>query len=242
MSEHEGPTPDLRLQVLERLVGLVLPEPDLSSVLQTTAELTAEIVPEHTDVSVTVLTDRRPATVASTGPLSRLLDEHQYAHDEGPCLVAARDAEEVEVTDLRTDGRWPAYRASAVDVGSLSSLSVPLVLPSDGGGAALNVYAREAGAFDAGSRASVRWMATTAGAAVATARALDEARRVAAELEAAMASRAVIEQAKGILIERHRLTPEQAFARLAEVSMHTNRKVRDIAADLVRTGELPGRR
>jgi hypothetical protein len=69
--------------------------------------------------------------------------------------------------------------------------------------------------------------------------ALQDARDQAENLRAAMESRAAIEQAKGILIERHRLTPDQAFRLLAEASMRTNRKVRDLAEDLVRTGELP---
>jgi AmiR/NasT family two-component response regulator len=54
-----------------------------------------------------------------------------------------------------------------------------------------------------------------------------------------MEFRSVIEQAKGILMERHKLTADQAFRLLAEASMHTNRRVRDLALNLVLTGELP---
>ena len=67
---------------------------------------------------------------------------------------------------------------------------------------------------------------------------LEDARDLAENLRAALEHRGVIEQAKGILMERHRLTGEQAFRLLAEASMHTNRKLRDVAEDLARTGEL----
>jgi AmiR/NasT family two-component response regulator len=69
--------------------------------------------------------------------------------------------------------------------------------------------------------------------------AYQSARDMADNLQVALESRAVIDQAKGILIERYKLTPDAAFQLLARVSMHANRKVRDIADDLVHTGELP---
>jgi AmiR/NasT family two-component response regulator len=68
---------------------------------------------------------------------------------------------------------------------------------------------------------------------------LQDARELAENLQRAMEFRSVIEQAKGILMERHKLTADQAFRLLAEASMHTNRRVRDLALNLVLTGELP---
>ena len=78
-----------------------------------------------------------------------------------------------------------------------------------------------------------------AGAALTNMDALQDARDLAENLQKAMEFRSVIEQAKGILIERHKLTAGQAFRLLADASMHSNRKVRDLAEELVRTGELP---
>src|SRR3712207_9464212 len=69
--------------------------------------------------------------------------------------------------------------------------------------------------------------------------ALQDARELAENLQKAMAYRAVIEQAKGVLVERYRVTPDRAFRLLADISMHTNRKLRDLAEDLALTGELP---
>ena len=78
-----------------------------------------------------------------------------------------------------------------------------------------------------------------AAVAAGNVRAYQSARDRADHLEAAMQSRAVIEQAKGVLIERYKLTPDHAFRLLTLASMNANRKLRDVADDLVRTGELP---
>ena len=83
--------------------------------------------------------------------------------------------------------------------------------------------------------------ASYAGVALTNMDTLEDARELAQNLQTAMESRSVIEQAKGILIERHKVTADQAFRLLVEASMHTNRKVRDLAEDLVLTGELAAR-
>jgi AmiR/NasT family two-component response regulator len=84
----------------------------------------------------------------------------------------------------------------------------------------------------------VAQLAAYAAVALSNLDALQDARDQAENLRAAMESRAAIEQAKGILIERFKLTPDQAFRLLTAVSMDTNRKVRDLAEQLVLTGEL----
>ena len=106
--------------------------------------------------------------------------------------------------------------------------------------AGLNVYARTADAFTDADRSALTRFAAYAGAALTNMDALQDARDLAENLQKAMEFRAVIEQAKGILMERYRLTAEQAFRALADASVHTNRKVRDLAEDLVLTCELPG--
>jgi AmiR/NasT family two-component response regulator len=104
--------------------------------------------------------------------------------------------------------------------------------------AALNVYAPSARAFTDDDRAAVVAFAALAGAALTNMDALQDARELAEGLQKAMEFRSVIEQAKGVLMERHKLTADQAFRMLVEASMHSNRKVRDVATHLVLTGEL----
>ena len=117
-------------------------------------------------------------------------------------------------------------------------MSVPLPI-SEGVLGALNIYAREVDAFDEDSRSAAVRFAPYAGVAVANMYAYQDARNLADNLQKALDSRAIIDQAKGILMERHKVTAEQAFEVLVRISMQTNRKLRDIADQLATTGELP---
>ncbi|HET6391376.1 MAG TPA: GAF and ANTAR domain-containing protein [Blastococcus sp.] len=229
-----GSTPD---RALERLGRIRLTDHSMRSLLGEVADLLKETLPGRPEASVTLLTGDRPSTAVYTGEPALLLDEVQYDTGDGPCLRAAREGVVVEIVDTRTDDRWPDYLPAAVKHGRLSSLSLPLPL-HEGVSGGLNVYGREAGAFDAASRDFAQrfttYAAVVAGNMLVYESALDRARN----LEAAIASRAVIDQAKGILMERFKLTPDQAFQALSRVSMETNTKVREVAARFVETGEL----
>jgi AmiR/NasT family two-component response regulator len=115
-----------------------------------------------------------------------------------------------------------------------------LVIDQDEGvTGALNVYARRPNAFDEDARTAATRFGPYAAVAAGNLYAYQSARGLADNLQKAIESRAVIDQAKGILMERSKLTADQAFQRLARTSMQTNRRVRDIADHLVSTGELP---
>ena len=151
-----------------------------------------------------------------------------------------RTGELTEISDTRADDRWPDYTPRAVEHGNLSSLSVPLSIDEkEEVTGALNIYARRPGAFDEASRSVAIRFAPYAAVAAGNLYAYQSARDMAENLQIALESRAVIDQAKGILMERYKLTADQAFQALVRVSMHTNRKVRDVADHLVTTGELP---
>ena len=105
----------------------------------------------------------------------------------------------------------------------------------------LNIYAREANAFDGASREVAQEFAPYVAVAAGNMYSYQSARELADNLRTALESRAVIDQAKGILMERHKLTADQAFQFLAKASMATNRKVRDVADQLVHTGVMPVR-
>jgi GAF domain-containing protein len=227
-------------QALEQLGRLSLRELSMEELLQTVSELTRSVMPGNPEASVCLLVKERPTTLASTGQLATDLDERQYAEGHGPCLHAARTGELTEVRDTRTDGRWPDYLPRAVAHGNLSSLSVPLrISEEERVTGALNIYARRPDAFDEASRDVATRFAPYAAVAAGNLHAYESARDMAENLRTALESRAVIDQAKGILMERYRLTADQAFQLLAQASMHQNRKVRDVADTLVRTGDLP---
>ncbi|MGY5884184.1 ANTAR domain-containing protein [Modestobacter lacusdianchii] len=243
MPEPDESTPPLLTPeasaALEQLGTLTLRHHSMESVLQTVTDLATIALPGDIEASITVQSDGKRATVTSTGPLARDLDEIQYAQDQGPCLHAATYLELVEITDTRTEQRFAGYARRASQYGNLSSLSVPLSIDERRTGA-LNTYSRQASAFDAQSRAAAQIFAAYATVALANMHAYDDAASTAANLRYALESRAVIDQAKGILMERRRVTADQAFTVLTDISQHTNRKLRDIAEQLVHTGELPG--
>jgi GAF domain-containing protein len=227
-------------EALERLGRLSLRELSMESLLQQVAELSKTVMPGNPETSVLLLVKDKPTTVVSTGQLATDLDERQYERGHGPCLHAARTGELTEIADTRTDGRWPDYTLRAAERGNLSSLSIPLPIDEDEQvSGALNIYAREPDAFDEDARAAATGFGPYAAIAVANMHAYESARSMADNLRVALETRAVIDQAKGILMERHKLTADQAFQVLSRVSMNSNRKVRDIADDLVHTGYFP---
>ncbi|WP_138760254.1 GAF and ANTAR domain-containing protein [Modestobacter altitudinis] len=228
-------TPDRAAEALERLGTITLREHSMESVLQTVVELAKTVLPGNPECSVSLLVNDKASTAVSTGQLATDLDESQYARGYGPCLHAAATSEVTEISDARTDPRWPDYARSAWERGSGSSLSVPLPI-AEGIAGALNTYAREPHAFDEDARAAAKRFAPYAAVAVSNMHAYRSAREMADNLQVALESRAVIDQAKGILMERYKLTADQAFQALAAVSMRTNRKARAVAEELVMTG------
>jgi len=225
-------------QALEQLGRLSFAEHSSQSVLQKVADLTKDVMPGSIEASVSVVVNDKPSTAVYTGQLALDCDESQYGHGYGPCLHAARTGEVTEVPDARIEPRWADYARSAAERGSLSSLSVPLPV-SQHVRVALNIYSREPHAFDEDSRSAAARFAPYAAVAIANMHQYQSAKAEASNLQVALQSRAVIDQAKGVLMERHKLTADRAFQALTQASMTKNRKLRDIAEHLVHTGEFP---
>ena len=205
---------------------------DVESTLQTLTATAVGIVPGAEECTVTYVTGRRRVEPrAATSDLPREVDEMQDRIQEGPCLHAVWDEQTVRVEDMRTETRWPRFTAEAVELGVLSSLSFQLFVQGDNLGA-LNLYARQPHAF--GEESEDVGLVLAAHAAVALASAQNEQ-----HLRRAVDNRDLIGQAKGILMERYRLTADQAFQALSRVSQQTNRKLVDIAEELTQTGAVP---
>ena len=194
---------------------------------------------EHCDaVGVTVVLEDRPRTASYTTARTLEIDAVQYAVDDGPCLDAYRNRRENLVDLAGAHERWPMF-TSAVDTADVQSL---LAVPLLSGGrcfGALNLYGRTRHAFDDTDRALVRMAASRAADAVGAVLELEGARELAAQMEQAMASRAVIEQAKGVIMGRHAIDETQAFEVLRRHSQNRNVKLRTLAAEIV--GEVVGR-
>ncbi|MGY1812316.1 GAF and ANTAR domain-containing protein [Blastococcus sp. SYSU D00820] len=237
MSTPSDPGPMDATAALEELGRISLQEHSMESLLQTVADLAHRVLPGRPETSVSVMVDDRPVTVVYQGELARDCDESQYGRGYGPCLEAAARGETVEIPDMRTETRWPDYARSAAERGALSSLSIPLPI-SEGIRGAVNVYAHRPRAFDDEAREIAGRFAPYAAVAASNLYAYESARDVAENLRLALESRATIDMAKGMLMERFALTPDLAFQVLVRVSMSTQTKVRVVADRLVRTGEI----
>jgi hypothetical protein len=183
-------------------------------------------------------------TPVSSDPVAIEIDRFQYEFGEGPCLDAITVEPMLYADDLTSDVRWPKFAPVAVSLGMKSLLSCRLSAEETLG--SLNLYARIPQAYGPLDRTKALIFATHAGIALGAADmlasvtiSLDTELRRSENLEAALTSREVIGQAEGILIERERITPDQAFNVLRQASQNLNLKLRDLAQHVVDTGEVP---
>lgn len=200
--------------------------------LTLTVELVGAVVEcDHASITL-VRADQTLETVASSDETAEAADALQYELSEGPCVAAAIDGAMYVVPETATDSRFPHWGPRvASEVGLHSVLSLRLFTSRDALGA-LNIYAASPRSFGEPEIESAHTVA--AHASVALARARSER-----NLWAAIESRHLIGQAQGMLIERYRITPEQAFAVLKRYSQATNHKLVTIAADLLHDRKLP---
>jgi GAF domain-containing protein len=236
----DAPDAALAQSVFEELGRLSFAEHSLESFLQRVTDAAAGVLPGRPSASVTVLRRGAPSTVAASDPLAAVLDEAQYRAGGGPCVEAATTGGPAEVPDTAAEQRWPAFAALAAEHGFGSVLSHPLP-PHEELSAALNIYSPRPHATNEHSRALVARFAAYAAVPVSNLYLYRSAVERAEHLQVALDSRSVIDQAKGILMERFTLTADQAFQALAQVSMENNVRVREVAQRFVANGDLPGR-
>lgn len=214
-------------------VGAVLGSvEDVEEYLTGVVHLVAEATAGCDAVGVTVVSGERPFTAAYTTATTLAIDAVQYALDEGPCLEAHRTRSIVRADLDEASERWPAFTAAAADFETRALIALPLTA-RDGSVGSLNLYARSTQALDAVDLPKLTATASRVGEVVAAGLAVVEARQLAGQLEEAMASRAVIEQAKGVLMGKHGLSETEAFDLMRLQSQRSNVKLRTIAARVV---------
>ena len=215
------------------LSRVVLARRELQEVLGEVTALATRGIPGAESTSITLVRGEKAFTVAHHGEMALAADELQYQEGAGPCLDAGRGGVVLRVDDMRTEQRWPSYTARVRQTGVRSSLSVPLPYQDSTVGA-LNIYSSRPEAFarpeslDAGLQVAEAIAVAVVNAA-AHAELADETRN----MRTAMESRAVIEQAKGVLMAQRHVDAEQAFEILREASQRYNRKLREIALGIV---------
>jgi GAF domain-containing protein len=210
---------------------------DLQDVLSRVSELAKLTIPGADEVSVTLVQDGKATTAAFTGQLAMDLDEKQYETGFGPCLDAAHAGETIVINDMAQEVRWPDFTPRALEQGAHSSMSVGLPIQHAVTGA-INMYAHKPSVFDDASAELAQTFASYAAIGLANAHLYQSTATLAAQMEQAMASRAVIEQAKGIVAAQLRCSTEDAFTAISRMSQSSHRKLREVAAEIV--GEATG--
>lgn len=204
----------------------------LSDTLNRVSHLANQTIPASEMVGITMLVEGRPATAVFTDEAAPEIDSAQYETGIGPCLDAFRHGEVLVIDDTEKDERWAPFSEAAAARGIRSTLSLPLVVNHEGIGA-LNLYSRDAAAFDDSDVEVGTAFATQAAIALANAQAYWDAYQLGVDLRTAMQSRAVIEQAKGMLMATQRCSADEAFQILVRASQRENRKLREMADELV---------
>ena len=215
---------------LAEMARTLLAKPSVQESLDAIVAFTVGLVGpcEHAGILVVDKGDIR--TAAATDARTARSDTLQAELGEGPCLDALTQAGTFEISDMRAEHRWPRYAAAAVDLGILSVLGYPLT--GKGTLGALNLHASHPHAFDEHSREVGLVLAAQAGVALAWA-------HTEAQLREALRTRQTIGEAVGILMERLKLTSEQAYDVLVAASQGRNVKLRDLAEHISTTGENP---
>ena len=177
--------------------------------------------------------------VAASSERTRLLELFQLQTDQGPCVDCFHTGQPVSVADLSAGGRWPRFTAAAAEVGFAAVHALPMRLRSEVIGA-LNFFDTSPGALDQGKLRIGQALADVATIGLLQQRALHRSGVVTEQLQSALNSRVLIEQAKGILAERLRLDVADAFALLRSDARNHNRRLSDLARAIIEgTEQIP---
>src|SRR3954468_22780462 len=212
------------------LSRIVLGEEPLAAILERVVRLAKDVLPIECEASITLVSSDGPTTVAFTAETALALDERQYEAERGPCLDAAQGGERLLIRDITEETRWPRYTEAATANQILSSLSLPVQRDVTG---ALNFYAPKPDAFDEETVELAATFAGQAAVAVANAHLYEVTAALAEQMKEAMANRAVIEQAKGIIMRDRRCSADEAFDTLVRLSQQAHVKLREVAQRLV---------
>lgn len=208
-------------------------EPSVALTAQAVVDMAVSMLDGCDAAGIILVRRKQLTTVAHTHELVLTGDALQYELAEGPCLDAlAPNHDEVESRDLAAEHRWPRWAPRVVEeLGVRSMLSFRLFTPTSLVGA-LNLYSFTPDSFTPADHDEGHVLASQAAIALSTREHLDD-------LKVAVSRRTTIGQAQGILMERYHLDPDQAFAVLTRLSRNGNRKLYDVAGDIVSTRAVP---
>jgi hypothetical protein len=224
-----------REDIAAQLQELVLESVDVGQFLDELAEFSCAFfsAPDNeVGCAFTVLRRKKAATVASSDPQARVLDEIQLEFGEGPCLAAMKDMCSVHVPDVASESRWADYMAVLAGLGVASILAVPLELEGETR-AALNIFSPRPHRFSGADIDGAEEFAAQASRSLRLALRIAHLAEARNDLTAAMQSRTPIDIATGVVMAQNRCTQDSALRILKNASSLRNVKMRDVAAAVV---------
>ncbi|MEV4052358.1 GAF and ANTAR domain-containing protein [Amycolatopsis sp. NPDC049688] len=228
---------------LEALSAVLREEDDFRILLQHICLQVRHAVPGVDEASVTLVTGETPHTATATSSVITELDGDQYRIGDGPCLAAMRGGKIVRTTVADALELWPEFGRGAREAGFGSFLAAPLVADAEFSGA-VNCYGRHDDGFEEVEAQLLELYTAAVEAILRVYHRYLRARDTAEHLRAALTSRAVIDQAKGMLMAIRQVGADDAFALLVEQSQRENTKLREVAEKFVErvvSGHLPPR-
>ncbi|GAA3751700.1 GAF domain-containing protein [Spinactinospora alkalitolerans] len=219
-------------EVRARILRDIFAEPDVHDGLHQIADLAVRTITGCDHAGIALVEDHSAVhTPVFTDEVVRRCDALQHGLGQGPCLDPAWPSASVHLADTSSEPRWPRYAEAVRELGIGSTLTF-LLFTSGSALGALTLYASRSGAFSAADQDVGMVLSAQAATALA------DARRIT-NLHRALESRETIGQAQGILMERHRITADQAWQRLRTASQDLNVKLAKLAEEITRTGEEP---
>lgn len=233
-----GNRPDDVAGILLEVAKALRARSGVDATLSEIVDLATSTVDGCDHAGVTLFRDDKFSTPAASSELPEKIDLIQYETGQGPCVEAVLEGDVQRSDDLGEDGQWPEFAARVVLETDVRSVLSYRLITADTFWAALNLYGTVPGAF-------VETAATDTGAAFAALAALSLDRAYEQDenegLRTALETSRVIGAAVGIVMAHYRVTRDEAFQLLREVSQHANRKLRELAEYVVDTGEVPRR-
>ncbi|BBE24495.1 transcriptional regulator (plasmid) [Arthrobacter sp. MN05-02] len=230
MSGH-GPVTDLGM-IIGRTKGLLLSKETAQDAVDGLAGVARNVIDGADGAGVSLLENGQRTSVGATDGLVREADDLQYTLNEGPCLDAGTTGQPILIADTTTDPRWTHWCHAVAEAGVGSCLSVPLMRSGRALGA-MKVYARAKDAFNVEDQQVLSNLANAAAALLGHVQSSDTPQRIASEIQAVLQTRSVVDLARGILMERHSLTREEALAHLMARAAEDREPMDSIALAIV---------
>ncbi|MDQ0734090.1 GAF and ANTAR domain-containing protein [Arthrobacter agilis] len=219
--------------IIGRTKGLLLTEQTAQQAVDDLAEAARSVIDHADGAGVSLIMAGERTSVGSTDSSVLAADRLQYDFGEGPCLTAWATGHAQLVDDTTTDERWKRWNAAAAEAGIRSCATSPLIRGKEPIGA-LKAYARTPNAFTSADTRVLSHLATSAAALLGHIQASDTPQRITAEVSEALTMRSTVDLARGILMERHDMDPEEALGHMLALVTDARTTMAELARTIVR--------